>query len=108
MENSELDLLQCSRTVDESDPAVRDREGNGRGAWRTAGPNPDLLPKLARFELALMRFPGQNLGSRKFGVFADKCWPAFEQAFGFVPCYVNSRMAARACRSPARWTSTAR
>jgi L-fucose isomerase-like protein len=30
-----------------------------------------------------------------YGVFADKCWPAFESYFGFVPCYVNSRLAAR-------------
>ncbi len=56
---------------------------------------PICCPKLARFELALLRFHERNLGSRKFGVFADKCWPGFEQAFGFVPCYVNSRMAAR-------------
>jgi L-fucose isomerase-like protein len=50
---------------------------------------------LARFELTLLRFYEKNLGSRSFGVFADKCWPAFEQAFGFVPCYVNSRLATR-------------
>ena len=42
-----------------------------------------------------MRFYEDNLGSRQYGVFADKCWPAFEKAFGFVPCYVNSRLAAR-------------
>jgi len=28
-------------------------------------------------------------------VFANKCWPAFETYFGFVPCYVNSRLASR-------------
>ena len=26
---------------------------------------------------------------------AGKCWPAFQTQFGFVPCYVNSRLAAR-------------
>ena len=26
---------------------------------------------------------------------AGKCWPAFQTQFGFVPCYVNSRLAAQ-------------
>ena len=34
-------------------------------------------------------------GASEYGVFANKCWPAFESYFGFVPCYVNSRLAAR-------------
>ena len=40
----------------------------------------------------------KNLGAEEFGVFANKCWPAFEKYFGFVPCYVNSRFAAGASR----------
>ena len=36
-----------------------------------------------------------NKGSRKYIAFAGKCWPAFERAFGFVPCYVNSRLASK-------------
>ena len=27
--------------------------------------------------------------------FADKCWPAFPEEFGFEPCFVNSRLATR-------------
>ncbi|WP_431603125.1 L-fucose/L-arabinose isomerase family protein, partial [Clostridium beijerinckii] len=27
-------------------------------------------------------------------VFANKCWPSFQTQFGFVPCYVNSRLTA--------------
>ena len=27
-------------------------------------------------------------------VLANKCWPAFQTEFGFVPCYVNSRLTA--------------
>ncbi len=26
---------------------------------------------------------------------AAKCWPAFQTEFGFVPCYVNSRLASK-------------
>lgn len=95
MENSELDLYLLYNNVDPNDsdiaPIVADMTKE-LGAGNTY---PDLLPKLARFEVALMRFYEANLGSRSFGIFADKCWPAFESAFGFVPCYVNSRLATR-------------
>lgn len=56
---------------------------------------PDLLVKLAQYELALEKFMNANLGASKFGAFANKCWPAFEKYFGHVPCYLNSRLAAR-------------
>lgn len=95
MENSELDLLMAFNDVDEKDPeaqAIVQDMTRELGAGNTY---PDLLPKLARFELALTRFMDDNLGSRAFGAFANKCWPAFEKAFGFVPCYVNSRLAGR-------------
>jgi L-fucose isomerase-like protein len=95
MENSELDLLQAYQDMDPGDPKVAAiaremAEELGKGKYYE-----DLLPKLARFELTLLRFAERNLGSRRYAVFADKCWPAFERAFGFVPCYVNSRMATR-------------
>jgi len=95
MENSELDLFVLYNEVNPSDPAIEEIAQDmalelGKGNFY-----PDLLPKLARFELALTRFYKNNLGSRKYGVFADKCWPAFEKAFGFVPCYINSRLASR-------------
>ena len=34
-------------------------------------------------------------GYRKYVTIAGKCWPAFQTQFGFVPCYVNSRLAAQ-------------
>lgn len=34
-------------------------------------------------------------GSRKYVAFANKCWPSFQTQFGFVPCYVNSRLTGR-------------
>ena len=34
-------------------------------------------------------------GSRKYVAIAGKCWPAFQTQFGFVPCYVNSRLTGR-------------
>jgi L-fucose isomerase-like protein len=53
------------------------------------------LEKLAQYEVGLMQFFENNLGTSQCGVFANKCWPSFEKYFGFVPCYVNSRLASR-------------
>ena len=95
MENSELDLLLLVNQVAEDDREVK-AVAKDMAKELGAGNNyPKLLPKLARFEVALTRFAEANLGSRQYGVFADKCWPSFEKAFGFTPCYVNSRLASR-------------
>jgi len=95
MENSELDLFVQYNSIDAGDPEVAAIAKDMAQELGSGNTYPDILPKLARFELALMRFYEQNLGSRDYGIFADKCWPAFEKAFGFVPCYVNSRLASR-------------
>ena len=58
-------------------------------------PYPDLLPQLAQFELALTDWYEKQRGAAEFAVFANKCWPAFQTSFHFVPCYVNSRLTGR-------------
>ena len=93
MENSELDLLELYTSLaDRKDEiaAIADDMAKELGAGNQ---HPEKLPQLAQFELALTTFFEENLGSRQFGVYANKCWPSFEPAFGFVPCYVNSRLA---------------
>lgn len=95
MENSELDMVVLYQGVSEKDPQVKAIARKMAAELGAGNTYPDLLPKLARFEAALTRFAQQNLGSRKYAIFANKCWPAFEKAFGFVPCYVNSRFAAK-------------
>ncbi len=94
MENSELDLYDVFLRAagDRRVKAVAADMAKELGAGNTY---PDLLAKLAQFEVALLEFMEKNLGASEFGVFADKCWPSFEKYFGFVPCYVNSRLAAR-------------
>jgi L-fucose isomerase-like protein len=93
-ENSELDLLVSYR--DHKDDAriaatVQDMAGElGEG-----NQFPDLLPKMAQFELTLLDWAEQHRGERDYVAFANKCWPAFPKEFGFVPCYVNSRLASR-------------
>ncbi len=34
----------------------------------------------------------KNKGLSPYVAFANKCWPAFQTQFKFVPCYVNSRL----------------
>ena len=94
MENSELDLFAFfnEHEGDERIPqVVRDMEeelGPGNG-------QPDILHKLAQYELTLLDWLDQHKGMSAYAVFANKCWPAFQTQFGFVPCFVNSRLAAR-------------
>lgn len=94
MENSELDLYDIFLKAEgrpEVETVARDM-ADELGAGNTY---PDLLKKLAQYEVALTAFMKNNLGASSFAAFADKCWPAFESFFGFVPCYVNSRLAGR-------------
>ncbi len=95
MENSELDLLQIYRDAGANKSEIQSVAAEMKKELGKGCAYPDLLPKLAQFEVALQAFMDQNLGASAFGAFANKCWPAFEKEFGFVPCYVNSRFAGR-------------
>ena len=61
----------------------------------TGNKKPEILPKLAQYELTLLDWAEAHKGSRQFVAIAGKCWPAFQTQFGFVPCYVNSRLTAK-------------
>ncbi len=94
MENSELDLYELFNAT-EGDPRAKDIEEDMKKELGKGNQYPGILPKLARYELALTDFMEQNLGASEYAVFANKCWPAFQTSFGFVPCFVNSRLASR-------------
>ena len=53
---------------------------------------PEILRKLARYELTLGDWIRNHKGNKKFVALTSTCWPAFPSAFGFAPCYVNSRL----------------
>ena len=93
-ENSELDLLVSykAHAGDERIPAVCEDMKREMGEGRYYA---DLLARMAQFELTLLDWAEQHKGARKYVAFADKCWPAFPEQFGFEPCYVNSRLASR-------------
>ncbi len=90
-ENSELDLFEAFKKHDgdERIPAkVKEMEAElGEGNMK-----PEVLPKLAQYELTLLDWVEAHRGYRKYVAIAGKCWPAFQTQFGFVPCYVNSRL----------------
>ncbi len=93
-ENSELDLLVSYR-AHEGDARIA---GIGRDMAQEMGEGryyPELLARMAQFELTLIDWAEQHKGAKKYVAFADKCWPAFPKEFGFEPCYVNSRLASR-------------
>lgn len=94
MENSELDLYDIFLKAKGS-PEVKGVVKDMAKELGEGNAYPDLLEKLAQYEVALMKFLADHLGASEFGIFANKCWPAFESYFGFVPCYVNSRLAFR-------------
>ncbi|GAI90779.1 unnamed protein product, partial [marine sediment metagenome] len=94
MENSELDLYDIF-LKSEDDPAVDTVAKEMAAELMEGNTYPELLKKLAQYEVALTKFYEDNLGASEFGVFANKCWPAFESYFGFVPCFVNSRLTSK-------------
>lgn len=94
-EHSELDLL-VAYNRHKDDPRIPDKMKEmageaGNGESKFSG----ILPRLAQYELTLEDWMRDHLGLSKYAAFANKCWPAFQTEFGFVPCYVNSRLTGR-------------
>lgn len=93
-ENSELDLL-VSFNQHQGDRRIASVVEDMAKELGSGNTYPDLLPRLAQFELTLLDWAENNKGARKYVAFANKCWPAFPKEFGFEPCYVNSRLASK-------------
>ena len=93
-ENSELDLLVSYRKH-AGDPRIADVCADMAAEMGEGRYYPDMLERMAQFELTLLDWAETHKGARDYVAFADKCWPAFPEEFGFEPCYVNSRLASR-------------
>ncbi|MCI9541783.1 MAG: fucose isomerase [Lachnospiraceae bacterium] len=93
-ENSELDLFEAfnNHAGDERIAGIVKEMQEELGAGNK---KPEILEKLAQYELTLLDWVEKNRGSREYVAIAGKCWPAFQTQFGFVPCYVNSRLTAK-------------
>jgi L-fucose isomerase-like protein len=93
-ENSELDLFE-SFNKHADDPRIPEVIKEMGSELAAGNAYPGILPRLAQYEITLTDWMEKNLGASEFAVFANKCWPAFQTQFKFVPCYVNSRLASR-------------
>lgn len=93
-ENSELDLFEAYKNHD-GDPRIPQVVKEMEEELGEGNKKPEILPKLAQYELTLLDWIEAHRGYRKYIAIAGKCWPAFQTQFGFVPCYVNSRLTAK-------------
>lgn len=93
-ENSELDLFE-SFNKHEGDPRIPDVVRDMERELGAGNKKPEVLTKLAQYELTLLDWIEAHKGYREHVAIAGKCWPAFQTQFGFVPCYVNSRLTGR-------------
>ena len=93
-ENSELDLFEAFNKH-AGDPRIPDVIKDMEKELGEGNKKPQILEKLAQYELTLLDWIEEHRGYRKYVTIAGKCWPAFQTQFGFVPCYVNSRLAGR-------------
>ena len=90
-ENSELDLFE-SFNKHADDPRIPEVVEDMAQELGAGNKKPEILNKLAQYELTLLDWVREHKGYRKYVAIAGKCWPAFQTQFGFVPCYVNSRL----------------
>lgn len=93
-ENSELDLFEAFNRH-AGDPRIPQIVQEMEAELGAGNKKPQILSRLAQYELTLKDWVEQHKGYRKYVAIAGKCWPAFQTQFGFVPCYVNSRLAGR-------------
>ncbi|MCC8169204.1 MAG: L-fucose/L-arabinose isomerase family protein [Oscillospiraceae bacterium] len=93
-ENSELDLFEAFNKH-ENDKRIPDVVKDMENELGEGNKKPEVLEKLAQYELTLLDWVEEHKGSKEYVAIAGKCWPAFQTQFGFVPCYVNSRLTGR-------------
>lgn len=93
-EHSELDLL-VAYNRHKDNPRIPDKVEEMAAELGNQNPYAGILPRLAQYELMLEDWMAEHLGLSRYAAFANKCWPAFQTEFGFVPCYVNSRLTGR-------------
>lgn len=92
-EYSELELLDYYRKhendqrIEKTVLSMQEELGENR--------TPDILHALAQYELTIGDWIRNYRGNKEYVTLTSTCWPAFPINFGFVPCYVNSRMTAK-------------
>ena len=93
-ENSELDLFEAYNRH-AGDARIPEVVADMERELGAGNKKPEILAKLAQYELTLLDWIESHKGCKQYAAVAGKCWPAFQTQFGFVPCYVNSRLTGR-------------
>ena len=93
-ENSELDLFEAFN-AHEGDERIPEIVKEMEAELGAGNKKPEILSKLAQYELTLKDWVRDHKGYREYVAIAGKCWPAFQTQYRFVPCYVNSRLTAQ-------------
>ncbi len=90
-ENSELDLFEAFKNH-AGDARIPAKVAEMEAELGAGNKKPEVLERLAQYELTLLDWVEAHKGCKEYVAIAGKCWPAFQTQFGFVPCYVNSRL----------------
>ena len=90
-ENSELDLFEAFKNH-AGDVRISAKVAEMEAELGAGNKKPEVLERLAQYELTLLDWVEAHKGCKEYVAIAGKCWPAFQTQFGFVPCYVNSRL----------------
>ena len=79
-ENSELDLFE-SFNKHEGDERIWEIVKEMEEELGAGNKKPEILPKLAQYELTLKDWIRDHKGYRKYVAIAGKCWPAFQTQY---------------------------
>ena len=82
-ENSELDLFEAFNNH-AGDQRIPEVVADMKAELGEGNKKPEILEKLAQYELTLLDWIEAHKGSRKYVAIAGKCWPAFQTQFGSV------------------------
>ena len=93
-ETAELDLFEAFHKH-AGDPRIAEVKADMERELGEGNKKPEILEKLAQYEITLLDWIEEHRGYRRYVTLTSKCWPAFQTQFGFVPCYVNSRLTGR-------------
>ena len=105
-ENSELDLFEAFNKH-EGDKRIPEIVKEMEIELGEGNEKPEILEKLAQYELTLLDWIEEHKGYRKYVTVTAKCWPAFQTQFSFVPYYVNNRLTTkRVSRFLVKWIFT--
>ena len=80
-ENSELDLFETFHKHD-GDTRIAALAAEMAAELGAGNKKPEILEKLAQYELTLLDWVEAHRGSRSYVAIAGKCWPAFQTQFG--------------------------